>query len=80
MNNELTRKDIEEMQAEIDRRKLVERPRLLEEVKETRAQGDHSENFEYHVEKKKKNQNEAWNHLLERLCSTTRPVIPSQSG
>ena len=30
MNNELTRKDIEEMQAEIDRRKLVERPRLLE--------------------------------------------------
>ena len=39
MNNELTRKDIEEMQAEIDRRKLVERPKLLEEVKETRAQG-----------------------------------------
>ena len=30
MNNELTRKDIEEMQAEIDRRKLVERPKLLE--------------------------------------------------
>ena len=29
MNNKLTRKDIEEMQAEIDRRKLVERPRLL---------------------------------------------------
>ena len=27
MNNELTRKDIEEMQAEIDRRKLVERPK-----------------------------------------------------
>ena len=41
MNNELTRKDIEEMQAEIDRRKLVERPKLLEEVKETRAREDH---------------------------------------
>ena len=35
MNNKLTRKDIEEMQAEIDRRKLVERPKLLEEVKES---------------------------------------------
>ena len=33
MNNKLTRKDIEEMQAEIDHRKLVERPKLLEEVK-----------------------------------------------
>ena len=44
MNNKLTRKDIEEMQAEIDHRKLVERPKLLEEVKETRAQGDLSEN------------------------------------
>ena len=49
MNNKLTRKDIEEMQAEIDHRKLVLRPELLEEVKETRAQGDLSENFEYHV-------------------------------
>ena len=51
MNNELTRKDIEEMQAEIDRRKLVERPKLLEEVKETRAQGDLSENAEYDAAK-----------------------------
>ena len=50
MNNKLTRKDIEEMQAEIDHRKLVLRPELLEEVKETRAQGDLSENFEYHVD------------------------------
>ena len=66
MNNKLTRKDIEEMQAEIDHRKLVERPKLLEEVKETRAQGDLSENFEYHVAKRAKNQNERSSKMTPR--------------
>ena len=70
MHNKLTRKDIEEMQAEIDRRELVERPKLLEEVKETRAQGDLSENFEYHVAKRAKNQNESRIRFLERMIKT----------
>ena len=74
MNNELTRKDIEEMQAEIDRRKLVERPKLLEEVKETRAQGDLSENFEYHVAKRAKNQNESRIRFLERMIKTAKII------
>lgn len=74
MNNKLTRKDIEEMQAEIDRRKLVERPRLLEEVKETRAQGDLSENFEYHVAKRAKNQNESRIRFLERMIKTAKII------
>ena len=74
MNNELTRKDIEEMQAEIDRRKLVERPRLLEEVKETRAQGDLSENFESHVAKRAKNQNESRIRFLERMIKTAKII------
>ena len=79
MNNELTRKDIEEMQAEIDRRKLVERPRLLEEVKETRAQGDLSENFEYHVAKRAKNQNESRIRFLERMIKTAK-IIEDDAG
>ena len=74
MNNKLTRKDIEEMQAEIDRRKLVERPKLLEEVKETRAQGDLSENFEYHVAKRAKNQNESRIRFLERMIKTAKII------
>lgn len=74
MNNKLTRKDIEEMQAEIDHRKLVERPKLLEEVKETRAQGDLSENFEYHVAKRAKNQNESRIRFLERMIKTARII------
>ena len=74
MNNKLTRKDIEEMQAEIDHRKLVERPKLLEEVKETRAQGDLSENFEYHVAKRAKNQNESRIRFLERMIKTAKII------
>ncbi len=70
MHNRLTRKDIEKMQAEIDHRKLVLRPHLLEEVKETRAQGDLSENFEYHAAKKAKNQNEGRIRFLERMIRT----------
>ena len=58
MNNELTRKDIEDMEAEIEHRKVVVRKELLEHVKEARAQGDLSENFEYYAAKKAKNQNE----------------------
>lgn len=36
MFNQLTRKDIEAMEAEIEERKLLTRPKLLEAVKEAR--------------------------------------------
>ena len=80
MHNELTRKDIEEMQAEIDHRKLVLRQELLEEVKETRAQGDLSENFEYHVAKRAKNQNESRIRFLERMIKTAKIIEDDTAG
>ena len=46
MKHKLTKQDIKEIQEELDYRKLVVRPQALEEVKETRAHGDLSENFE----------------------------------
>ena len=49
MYNKLTEHDIAEMEKEIEHRKLVLRPQLLEDVKEARAHGDLSENFEYHA-------------------------------
>ena len=55
MYNQLTQKDIEAMEAEIEERKLVVRPKLLESVKEARAHGDLSENFEYYAAKREKN-------------------------
>ena len=51
MYNELTQKDIDDMKAEVERRKCVVRKELLEDVKTARAHGDLSENFEYGSEK-----------------------------
>ena len=63
----LTQSDIEKIQAEIDERKLVMRPQLIAAVKEARAQGDLSENFEYYAAKKAKNENEGRIGYLERM-------------
>lgn len=67
MGERLTKGDVEKIQAEIDERKLVIRPKLLEEVKETRAQGDLSENFEYHEAKRAKNMNDSRIRYLEKM-------------
>jgi transcription elongation factor GreA len=77
MNNELTKKDIEDMEAEIEHRKVVVRKELLEHVKEARAQGDLSENFEYYAAKKAKNQNESRIRYLERMIKTARVIDDS---
>ena len=70
MYNELTEKDIKKMEEEIEYRKLVVRKEKLEAVKEARAHGDLSENFEYHAAKKEKNQNESRIRYLERMLKT----------
>lgn len=54
MRNFLSKEDIEEMQKEIEYRKVVERKRLIEDVKEARAHGDLSENFEYKAAKRER--------------------------
>lgn len=74
MNNELTRKDIEDMEAEIEHRKVVVRKELLEHVKEARSHGDLSENFEYYAAKREKNQNESRIRYLERMVRTAQVV------
>ena len=57
MYDNLTKDDIKKMQEEIEYRKLVVRKEALEAVKEARAQGDLSENFEYKAAKQDKNRN-----------------------
>ena len=74
MYDELTPTDIKKMEEEIEYRKLVVRPKALEDVKETRAHGDLSENFEYHAAKKVKNQNESRIRYLERMIRTARVI------
>lgn len=46
----------------------------IEAVKEARAQGDLSENFEYYAAKKHKNQNESRIRYLERMLKTASIV------
>lgn len=70
MNNELTKKDIEDMEKEIEYRKCTLRYELLEHVKEARSLGDLSENFEYYAAKKEKNKNESRIRYLERMVRT----------
>ncbi len=70
MHNELTPKDIADMEEEIEYRKLVLRPQILEDVKEARAQGDLSENFEYYAAKQAKRKNDSRIRFLERMIRT----------
>lgn len=67
MGEKLTQSDVRKIQEEIQHRKLVVRKEALEAVKEARAHGDLSENFEYHAAKKDKNQNESRIRYLERM-------------
>ena len=74
MHNELTQKDLELMRKELDHRRIVLRPQLLEAVKEARAFGDLSENFEYKAAKQEKNRNESRIRYLQRMIRTARVV------
>ena len=79
MREQLTQKDVEKIEQEIEHRKLVVRPEAIEAVKEARAQGDLSENFEYYAAKKYKNQNESRIRYLENMLKNAR-VISDKSA
>lgn len=79
MREKLTKSDVGKIQAEIEHRKLVERKKLIESVKEARAHGDLSENFEYHAAKKEKNRNESRIRYLETMLKTAI-IVEDHSG
>ena len=70
----LTADDIKKMEEEIEHRKIVVRKELLAHVKEARAHGDLSENFEYHAAKKEKNRNESRIRYLERMIKNAKVI------
>ena len=74
MYNELTKNDIKKMEEEIEYRKLVVRKEAIEAVKEARAQGDLSENFEYYAAKRDKNNYESRIRYLERMIKTAKVI------
>ena len=79
MRNFLSKEDIEAMEKEIEYRKVVERKRLIEDVKEARAHGDLSENFEYKAAKRERGKNESRIRYLERMIKTAK-IISTESN
>lgn len=79
MREQLTESDIKKIREEIEYRKLVVRKEAIEAVKEARAQGDLSENFEYYAAKKDKNRNESRIRYLENMIKNAR-IVSDRSG
>lgn len=79
MYDDMTKEDIQKIQEEIEHRKMVVRPEAIQAVKEARAHGDLSENFEYHAAKQYKNQNESRIRYLEKMIKTAN-IIEDSSG
>ncbi len=74
MNDLLTQSDIDKMSEELEYRKAELRHELLDQVKEAKAQGDLSENFEYKAAKREKNRNESRIRYLERMIKTAKII------
>ena len=74
MGEQLTESDVKKIKEEIEYRKIVVRKKELEAVKEARAKGDLSENFEYKAAKQDKNRNESRIRYLERMLKTANIV------
>ena len=80
MGEQLTRSDVKKIEEEIQYRKLVVRKDAIEAVKEARAQGDLSENFESYAAKKDKNANESRIRYLERMLKNARVISDSSKS
>ena len=79
MYDKLTTNDIRRLEEEIEHRKLVVRKEAIEAVKEARAQGDLSENFEYYAAKRYKNQNGSRIRYLEKMVKTAKIIEDDSS-
>ena len=74
LHEKLTASDVRKIEEEIEHRKLVIRKEALESVKEARAHGDLSENFEYKAAKQYKNKNESRIRYLEKLLKNAQVI------
>ena len=76
MYDELTKNDIKKMEEEIEYRKLVVRKEAIEAVKEARAQGDLSENFEYGIYHASNEGYMSWYDFAKMIFESTNVDIP----
>ena len=74
LNDKLTKKDIELMEAELEERRMKIRPAIMEEVKRTRAYGDLSENYEYKSAKQEQRANDSRMRYLQNMIKTAQII------
>ncbi|MDO4438264.1 MAG: transcription elongation factor GreA [Eubacteriales bacterium] len=74
MGEQLTETDVKKIEEEINHRKTVVRPAALKALKEARAMGDLSENFEYYAAKRDNNINNSRIRYLERMLRTANII------
>lgn len=79
MYNYLTTDAIDRLKAEIEHRKVVTRFKINQDLKEARAQGDLSENFEYKSAKRDRAHNESRIRYLQRMIKTAKIVKDNSS-
>ncbi len=74
MNNYLTIEDVKKLSEEIEYRKVVVRKKINEDLKEARAHGDLSENYEYKAAKRDRSLNESRMRHLDRIIKTAKII------
>ena len=80
MYDKLTKKDIALMEAELEDRRLNQRPKIIEEVKRTREFGDLSENYEYKAAKQAQRRNDSRMRYLENMIKTAQIIDDDEGG
>lgn len=75
----LTKQGLEEVKEELDNLKQVIRPEVISQIKEARAQGDLSENAEYHAARDRQGQVEARIKELEYLVDNATIIEEKKS-
>ena len=76
----LTKKGLEDIALELDDLKQNVRPEVISQIKEARAQGDLSENAEYHAAKDKQGQIEARIKEIEYLIDNATLISNTKSS
>lgn len=74
MYNYLTQEAIDRLKSEIEHRKVVTRFKINQDLKEAKAHGDLSENFEYKAAKTDRARNESRIRFLERMIRTAHII------
>lgn len=73
-SEQLTRADYKRIEEEIEYRRMVVRPASLKALKEARALGDLSENFEYHCAKRDNNLNNSRIRYLQKMLENATVI------